>query len=201
MLLGDGPLEEPQRRSYLEVIDRHARRLGNIVNDLLALSTIETGKLRIEPTHLDAAELVRSVIRDFEPRFAERQIAVRCTATGDVKAWADPRALEQIVTNLLDNALKYTEPGGEIRVHIAAEGERVRLSVADTGIGIPQADRARIFERFYRVDKARSRVLGGTGLGLAIAKHLVLAMGGEISVESTPGVGSTFHVRLPRATD
>jgi two-component system phosphate regulon sensor histidine kinase PhoR len=197
-LLSGGQLSEAERRSYLEVIDRHARRLGNIVNDLLALSTIETGKLRIEPTHLDAAELVRSVIRDFEPRFAERQIAVRCTATGDVKAWADPRALEQIVTNLLDNALKYTEPRGEVEVRVEGGGARVRIAVRDTGIGIPEADLTRIFERFYRVDRARSRALGGTGLGLSIVKHLVQSLSGEISVESRVGHGSTFSFSLPK---
>jgi two-component system phosphate regulon sensor histidine kinase PhoR len=199
LLSGGDRLSEAERRSYLEVIDRHARRLANIVNDLLALSTIETGKLRIEPTHLDVAELVRSVIRDFEPHFAERRLAVRCEVTGDVKAWADPRALEQIVTNLLDNAVKYTEPGGEVEVRVEESRTRVRVTVCDTGIGIPEADLSRIFERFYRVDRARSRALGGTGLGLSIVKHLVQSMGGEISVESRVGHGSTFSFNLPRA--
>jgi two-component system phosphate regulon sensor histidine kinase PhoR len=198
LLSGGERLTEAERRSYLEVIDRHARRLGNIVNDLLALSTIETGKLRIEPTHLDVAELVRSVIRDIEPRFAERKIAVRLSVEGDMKAWADPRALEQVATNLLDNALKYTEPRGEVEVRVEGGPARVRVAVRDTGIGIPESDLTRIFERFYRVDRARSRALGGTGLGLAIVKHLVQSMGGEISVESRVGHGSTFSFSLPR---
>ena len=198
LLSGGDQLSEAERRSYLEVIDRHARRLGNIVNDLLALSTIETGKLRIEPTHVDVAELVRSVIRDFEPRFAERQLDVHCRVEGDVKAWADPRALEQIVTNLLDNAVKYSEPSGQVEVRVEGGPARVRVAVGDTGIGIPEADLTRIFERFYRVDRARSRALGGTGLGLSIVKHLVQSLGGEISVESRVGHGSTFSFSLPK---
>jgi two-component system phosphate regulon sensor histidine kinase PhoR len=191
-------LPPEDRRSFLEVIDRHARRLGHIVNDLLELSTIETGKLRMEPTTLDVAEIVRSVMRDIQPRCAERGLDVSCRVEGDPRAWADPRALEQIVTNLLDNAVKYTEPGGSVEVAVDGTGRRVRVAVRDTGIGIPEDDLVRIFERFYRVDRARSRALGGTGLGLSIVKHLVQSMGGEISVESRLGEGTRFSFSLPR---
>jgi two-component system phosphate regulon sensor histidine kinase PhoR len=197
-LLGGDEHSEEDRRSYLEVIDRHARRLGNIVNDLLELSTIETGKLRVEPRHLDVAEIVTGLIRDLEPRCAERQLELRCEVEGDPKAWADPRALEQILTNLLDNAVKYSEPGGRVAVGIRGDDARVRIAVRDTGIGIPQDDLTRIFERFYRVDRARSRALGGTGLGLSIVKHLVQSLGGEISVESRLGEGTSFRFSLPR---
>jgi two-component system phosphate regulon sensor histidine kinase PhoR len=186
------------RTSFVEVIDRHARRLSHIVRDLLELSTIETGKLRLEPTRLDVAELARSVIRDVEPRCQERSLEVRCEVGGDPQAWADPRALEQVLTNLLDNAVKYTEPGGAIEVRVADRGSRVQVSVRDTGIGIPEEDLVRIFERFYRVDRARSRALGGTGLGLSIVKHLVQSLGGEISVESRLGEGTRFSFSLPR---
>ena len=117
---------------------------------------------------------------------------------GPSVARADTTALEQILTNLLDNAVKYTEPGGRIHVRIAGDRERVRIDVEDTGIGIPEQDLGRIFERFYRVDKARSRALGGTGLGLAIVKHLTQSMGGEISVQSEVGKGSVFSLGLPR---
>jgi two-component system phosphate regulon sensor histidine kinase PhoR len=130
--------------------------------------------------------------------FLERRLAARCGKLDVPPVFADQRALEQILYNLLDNAAKYTEPGGRIEVRAEARGGFVRLSVSDTGIGIPEADRARIFERFYRVDKARSRELGGTGLGLAIVRHLVEHLGGEIGVESEPGKGSTFTVSLKR---
>ena len=106
--------------------------------------------------------------------------------------------MEQILTNLLDNAVKYTEPGGRIEVGLKGKGASLEVWVADSGIGIPPADRDRIFERFYRVDKARSRALGGTGLGLSIVKHLVQSQGGEIRVESELGKGTTFRFSLPR---
>jgi two-component system phosphate regulon sensor histidine kinase PhoR len=111
----------------------------------------------------------------------------------------DVEAVNQIFDNLIDNAIKYTEPGGSIEVSVRRSGDFVHAAVKDTGIGIPEEDLPRIFERFYRVDKARSRELGGTGLGLSIAKHLVQALNGEIIVESTVGSGSTFTVKLPRA--
>jgi two-component system phosphate regulon sensor histidine kinase PhoR len=200
-MLAEGGVAPADQPRILEIVRSHVARLERLVEDLLELARAESDQPRLELQTVDLASLVRAVLEGLQTRFAEKRIHAQLEDPSAGRALADPGALEVVLSNLLDNALKYTEPGGEIRVHIAAEGERVRLSVADTGIGIPQADRARIFERFYRVDKARSRVLGGTGLGLAIAKHLVLAMGGEISVESTPGVGSTFHVRLPRATD
>jgi two-component system phosphate regulon sensor histidine kinase PhoR len=196
-----GGLSSEDRSHYLEVIDRHARRLGHIVRDLLELSTIETGKLRSEPATLDLAEIVRAVMRDVEPRCCERELDLSCEVEGDAHAWADPRALEQIVTNLLDNAVKYSEPGGRVEIHIADAGPRVRVSVRDTGIGIPEEDLDRIFERFYRVDRARSRALGGTGLGLSIVKHLVQSLGGQISVESRLGEGTRFSFSLPRRED
>jgi two-component system, OmpR family, phosphate regulon sensor histidine kinase PhoR len=119
----------------------------------------------------------------------------------DVTAWADEDAVRQIIDNLVDNAVKYTPAGGQIRVHWRAEGNEVVLEVADTGIGIPERDLPRIFERFYRVDKARSRALGGTGLGLSIVKHLVGALHGTVAATSQVGQGTTFQVRLPRSDD
>jgi two-component system phosphate regulon sensor histidine kinase PhoR len=192
-------ISEEERRSYLQIIDRHARRLGEIVRDLLALSTAETGKWRVEPRQIDAAEIARAVIRSLEPRSVEGELKVRCDVDGDSSVFADPRILEQILTNLLDNAIKYTEPGGEVEVKIRASKDRTRISVSDTGIGIPLEDRARIFERFYRVDKARSRSAGGTGLGLSIVRHLVQRLGGEISVDSRLGEGTTFLFSVPKS--
>jgi two-component system phosphate regulon sensor histidine kinase PhoR len=186
-------------RPYLEIILSHSERLAALIDDLLELSRIESGKLGLEPVELDAAEVARGVLRNLEPRFRERSIETHLSDSGAPAARADRRALEQVLENLLDNAAKYTESGGRVDVRVAGRDDRVQVEVADTGIGIPEADRARIFERFYRVDKARSRALGGTGLGLAIVKHLVQTMGGEISVESSPGAGSTFRFTLPAA--
>jgi two-component system phosphate regulon sensor histidine kinase PhoR len=197
-LLENPALGDTERRSYLEIIDRHAQRLAHIVHDLLELSTIERGRLRLEPVELDVGQLVDALVRDSGPRLRERQLTVHCSATGATQAFADPRAVEQILINLLDNAVKYTEPGGRIEIQIEEAGPKLRVRLRDTGIGIPEEDLGRIFERFYRVDKARSRAFGGTGLGLAIVKHLVQSLGGEISVASRLGAGSTFTFTLPR---
>jgi two-component system phosphate regulon sensor histidine kinase PhoR len=181
------------------VIHRHAQRLSSLVEDLLELSTIESRTLRLEIAPVDVARTAENLIADYRLRLEERRIAA--ALAGDVRpiALADARALDQVLGNLLDNALKYTEPGGSIEIAVEERLGRVRVAVSDTGIGIPAQDSARIFERFYRVDRARSRALGGTGLGLSIVKHLVQAMGGEISVKSELGRGSTFSFTLPRA--
>jgi two-component system phosphate regulon sensor histidine kinase PhoR len=197
-LLGSRDLSEADRRSYLEVIDRHSRRLSILVDDLLELSKVESGKAQLSLGPVDVAALVRSLVRENRTRFEEKNLSISHEVEGASVARADPTAIEQILTNLLDNAVKYTEPGGRIHVRIAGDRERVRIDVADTGIGIPEQDLGRIFERFYRVDKARSRALGGTGLGLAIVKHLTQSMGGEISVTSEVGKGSVFSLSLPR---
>jgi two-component system phosphate regulon sensor histidine kinase PhoR len=198
-LLHGESLAESERRSYLEIIDRHAQRLTHIVHDLLELSTIERGRLRLEPAPLDLGPLLESMLRDWRPRLRERQLEVSLGPLPDARAFADPHAVEQVLTNLLDNAVKYTEPGGRIDIQVEPAGPKLRVRVRDTGIGIPAGDLGRIFERFYRVDKARSRALGGTGLGLAIVKHLVQGMGGDISVQSRLGEGSSFSFTLPRA--
>jgi two-component system phosphate regulon sensor histidine kinase PhoR len=199
LLQSDLPPRDAQ--PYLEIILSHSERLAALIDDLLELSRIESGKLGLEPVELDVAEVAAAALRNLEPRFRERSVATHLTDAGAPVARADRSALEQVLENLLDNAAKYTDSGGRVEVRIGGRDGLVQVEVADTGIGIPQADRSRIFERFYRVDKARSRALGGTGLGLAIVKHLVQTMGGEISVESSPGVGSTFRFTLPAARD
>jgi two-component system phosphate regulon sensor histidine kinase PhoR len=188
-----------QSRQYLDVILRHADRLAALIEDLLELSRIEGGtrELALEP--IDSAALARGLLQDLKPRLDARRLQAECRAGPAPLAFADRRALEQVLLNLLDNAIKYSEPGGRIELSISGSTAGVRIDVSDTGIGIPEADRARIFERFYRVDKARARDLGGTGLGLAIVKHLVQAQDGEVFVSSREGHGSTFTVRLPAA--
>jgi two-component system phosphate regulon sensor histidine kinase PhoR len=186
-------------RAQLDVILRNAERLENLIRDMRELSRVESRRVPLQPAEVDVSKLTSALLSDMEPRLKECSLEVSVADRGAVLAWADRRAVDQVLTNLLDNALKYTDPGGRITVEIEGESEVVRVSVSDTGIGIPSEHQDRIFERFYRVDKARSRSLGGTGLGLAIVKHLVQAMGGEVYVESEPGRGSTFRLTLPRA--
>jgi two-component system phosphate regulon sensor histidine kinase PhoR len=198
-LLESAALSPEEQKSYLEVIHRHSQRLSNLVEDLLELSTIESRSLRLEIAAVDVARTAENLIADWRLRLEERRIAAALRSEGRPLALADARALDQILGNLLDNAVKYTEPGGSIEVVVEQRSDRVRVSVADSGIGIPAEDTARIFERFYRVDRARSRALGGTGLGLSIVKHLVQSLGGEIFVRSELGRGSTFVFTLPAA--
>ena len=192
-------LSVEQRRQYLDVILRHADRLTALIEDLLELSRIEGGtrSLALEP--VDAAGLARDLMQDLKPRLDAGRLQGEVRAETAPRALADRRALEQVLLNLLDNAIKYSEPGGRIELRVSGSAAGVRIDVSDTGIGIPESDRARIFERFYRVEKARSRDLGGTGLGLAIVKHLVQAQEGEVFVVSGEGQGTTFTLRLPAA--
>jgi two-component system phosphate regulon sensor histidine kinase PhoR len=197
-----GALEEPEHaRKFLEIVFRQTERLGRLINDLTELSNIELGKvsLRLGPVHL--ADVVDSVLGIIAPR--AQQGGVRCVVdvSGDLPdVRADHDRLVQILLNLVDNAVKYTGRGGEVRVSARGSDDVVEVAVADTGIGIPRADLPRITERFYRVDKARSRELGGTGLGLAIVKHLVAAHGGSLAIESELGQGTTVRFTLPVAT-
>jgi len=196
--LSDMKLPDPAVPA-VDAIVANAKRLGALVEDLLELSRIESGSVPSRPEPVDVAELARRLLRDLEPRLRAGELAVELRADGDPRAWADRSAVEQVLGNLLDNAVKYTPAGGRLEVEVRpGVGQRLRISVSDTGIGIPRKDLPRIFERFYRVDPGRSRALGGTGLGLAIVKHLVQSMGGQLGVESQPGQGSRFWVELPR---
>jgi len=196
-LLGNSTSPE-ERDKYLDVISRNAERLSSLIDDLLELSKIEGRREMLRPSEVDVGAVACMLLEDLAPRLAQRGISARPDVSDDATAWADRRAVEQVLTNLLDNAIKYSHENGEIRVSIRSSTGRLEVAVSDSGVGIPAEDIDRVFERFYRVDKARSRALGGTGLGLAIVKHLVQGMGGEIRVESEPGVGSTFTFWLPR---
>jgi two-component system phosphate regulon sensor histidine kinase PhoR len=196
--LSDLTLPDPARPA-VDAIVSNARRLQALVEDLLELSRIESGSAPSRPEPVDVAEIARRLLRDLEPRLRAGELGVALRAEGDPRAWADREAVEQVLGNLLDNAVKYSPAGGRVEVAVRpGVGQRLHLSVSDTGIGIPRKDLPRIFERFYRVDPGRSRALGGTGLGLAIVKHLVQGMGGQLGVESQPGQGSRFWVELPR---
>jgi two-component system phosphate regulon sensor histidine kinase PhoR len=194
-----GDLSQEQRQQFLEVILRHADRLTALIEELLELSRIEGGMRELSPEPIDVAAMARSLLQDLKPRLDAKQLRAEVVAEQAPEARADRRALEQVLLNLLDNAIKYSDAGGAIEIAVSGSEDGVRIEVSDTGIGIPDSDRARIFERFYRVDKARSRDLGGTGLGLAIVKHLVQAQGGDVRVAERAGPGTVFRVHLPAA--
>ncbi len=190
-------LDDEQRTQYTEVIVRHAGRLSALIDDLLELSRIEGRREPLRLVEVAIGDVARALMRDLKPRIDAKGLEARVEAEGDLLALADRRAVEQILLNLLDNAIKYSEPGDRLVVEVARASGRVQVAVRDTGMGIPDGDLARIFERFYRVDKARTRDLGGTGLGLAIVKHLVQAMDGDVDAESEEGAGTVFRFTLP----
>jgi two-component system phosphate regulon sensor histidine kinase PhoR len=198
-LLTNGGLSESDRRTALEIIDRHSIRLTNLVTDLLELSRIEEPEGDFTPARVDVGAIAEAIVREARARTKERGLSVDLHASAEAIAWGSRQDVEQVIANLVDNAVNYTDEGGRIEVEASADENRVWVRVADTGIGISRSDQERIFERFYRVDTSRSRALGGTGLGLSIVKHLVRRMEGEIGVESEPGKGSTFSFWLPRA--
>jgi two-component system phosphate regulon sensor histidine kinase PhoR len=199
----DGALDQRQdAERFLDIVAKQADRLGAIIEDLLSLAKIEQSE---ETASLDLHEAgVRSVleaaIRNCEGLARERRVSVALDmAAADVSANINSPLLEQAVTNLLDNAIKYSPPDRQVVVSAGWKDNEVTIAVRDEGVGIEADHVPRLFERFYRVDKARSRKLGGTGLGLAIVKHIVSAHRGRVEVESTPGVGSTFTIHLPRS--
>ncbi|MBI1982764.1 MAG: ATP-binding protein, partial [Acidobacteria bacterium] len=197
----EGALEDSEnRRKFLEIIKAHAIRLNNIASDLLVLSELESGGPAPEPERVSLRAAVEAALRAVEAEAGLRGVKVVCAKLDDLAILGDKIRLEQALINLLDNAVKFNRPGGEVRVEAArAAPDKARIAIADNGIGIPSEHLARIFERFYRVDKARSREVGGTGLGLSIVKHIVERMNGTVEVESQVGKGSTFTVVLPVA--
>ena len=184
-------------RKYVRTIIRHADRMIRIVEDLITLAALEEKAVAPEVEKLDLKPIAENVVRIFEPAAKEKNLELSLEAAEGLPCISgDSYRLEQMLVNLVDNALKYTEKGG-VRVSLRAEKDRMIVDVVDSGIGIPEDEQARIFERFYVVDKSRSRKVGGTGLGLSIVKHIVTLHGGEIQVQSRPGTGSRFTVSLP----
>ncbi len=183
----------------LSIIDRHADRLRLLIDDLLLLAKLDSGRvvLNVQPSALRLA--VQEVVEDLAMRAKPREIRLLNSVPSGLTAKADPDRLRQVLSNLIDNAIKYGRPAGVVTISGRAVNERfVEVCVKDDGPGIPPEARARVFERFYRVDKARSREQGGTGLGLAIVKHVVQAHGGDVRVESETGQGAAFCFTLPR---
>ena len=188
----------PVSREFVESIFRNANRLAQIVEDLLTLSRLEAAGEEFSKHGIELAEVVAEILDRFSSPAAKNGVVLDVEFDEDLAAVeGEPRALGQILSNLVENAIKYTPDGGVVRIKGWNEDKRVLVSVTDTGIGIPKEHLPRIFERFYRVDYGRSRHVGGTGLGLAIVKHLVRKLGGDISVTSTAGKGTEFVFWLP----
>jgi two-component system phosphate regulon sensor histidine kinase PhoR len=194
-----GALDDPQNRGrFLAIILEHSRRLARLTEDLLRLSQLDAEQLEMEIRPVSVSQLIESCYETAQRRAAEKNLSLSVQVPSQLpEVAADSRRLQEVLQNLLDNAIQYTPPGGKIVLSAESNNDEVIFTVADTGIGIPQADQPRIFERFYRVDVARSREAGGTGLGLSIAKHLVEAHNGRIWVESEVGAGSKFHFTVP----
>jgi two-component system, OmpR family, phosphate regulon sensor histidine kinase PhoR len=194
-----GAMEDPQNRDrFLGIIVEHSRRLARLTEDLLMLSKMDSDRLELEVRAVSVSQLIESCLETSQHRAAEKEISITAKRTEGLPDVAgERRRLAEVLQNLLDNAIQYSMSRGKVTISAEVRGTEVVITVSDTGIGIPKADQPRIFERFYRVDAARSREAGGTGLGLSIAKHLVEAHGGRIWVDSELGHGSHFHFSVP----
>jgi len=199
--LRDGVLQDPtQAEKFLGVIQRHSERMDKIVSDLLLLSEMESADRVLQKETVHLPEIIRTAVETLRPQAEGKKQNLRVEPMEGLPALrADSQKIHQVIINLLHNAISYTPEEGSITVEATPEPDGVEVSVTDNGIGIPSEDLSRIFERFYRVDKGRSRELGGTGLGLSIVKHIVEAHGGQVRVESKPGKGSRFTFFLPQA--
>jgi two-component system, OmpR family, phosphate regulon sensor histidine kinase PhoR len=195
----DGAIHDPQVSvRFLQTISRNTARLTFLIEDLLTISELESGKVTLQFQELPLREVVNRVLEDVRTRADAKKIQILVEFPGDLIVRADHQRLHQVLLNLLENAIKYGRPEGRVWIGAQSAADRVQIWVRDNGPGIPSEARQRVFERFYRVDKARSREHGGTGLGLAIVKHIVQAHGGTVWLDSEMGRGSTFHFTLPQ---
>jgi two-component system, OmpR family, phosphate regulon sensor histidine kinase PhoR len=197
-LLDGGLEDEDNRRKFVEVIQANSVRLNNLAADLITLSQLEAGWPNVQPAPISIGEVIHNAVSTLEPVARLNGISLRLHEVDDVEVLGHRIHFEQALVNLVDNAIKFNKPLGEVTVKATRAGEeQVEISVSDTGIGIPRQDQSRIFERFYRVDKARSRQVGGTGLGLSIVRHAIEQMQGNVKVASELGKGSCFTITLP----
>jgi len=198
----DGAKDKPEEAArFLDIIARQADRLNAIIGDLLSLARFEqeSGEHQIAVETAKVSDILAGAVQLCQTKADARNMALRLDCPADLYAQVNAALIEQALVNLIDNAVKYSTPGSQVVIGAAAVDNEIVISVTDQGCGIPNKHLERLFERFYRVDKARSREMGGTGLGLSIVRHIALAHGGYPSVESTPGVGSTFSIHLPGA--
>jgi two-component system phosphate regulon sensor histidine kinase PhoR len=199
-LLGGALEDVDHRKRFVEIIQDHAERLTRLTDDLLKLSAIEAGRMDLDLNTVNPADLLKMCAESADFAAEKKQLTIQIDCPANLPAIrGDSGRLRDVLQNLLDNAVQYTPTGGHIILSATVEGAEVVFTVADNGIGIPQAEQERIFERFYRVDEGRSREVGGTGLGLSIARHIAEAHGGRVWVESAIGQGSRFHFSAPIA--
>lgn len=196
-LLRSGPRDERTRRDFYDIIDIETERLQSLIEDILQLSEIENSKEDPRTQSCDIYALGEEIRQRLRPQAERGGIDLRVRIPEGLQMRGNARRLMQMLGNLADNAVKYNKPGGHVLMRAWREEGRTALSVSDTGIGIPEEHLEHIFERFYRVDKGRSRALGGTGLGLSIVKHVVQLHGGSMQVKSTPGKGTHFLIKIP----
>lgn len=194
----DGALKQPElAEKFITIIANESNRLETIISDILELSRVEKKSEPMVVKPFEVVETVTNLIQFFYKQADRKHISISVDAERPVMMKADQHRIEQIFTNLIDNAINYSDVDSEVKINIEQVNNSVHFSVSDKGIGIPKADQERIFERFYRVDKGRSRNSGGTGLGLSIVRNLIMNMNGTIHVESEVGIGTTFHIKLP----
>ncbi|KAF0119199.1 MAG: two-component system OmpR family phosphate regulon sensor histidine kinase PhoR [bacterium] len=198
--LKDGAIDDPQNnRRFINIIETHAERLNSLINDLLELSKIESREIRMDFQPVNLRELIEDIAANFKELIRQKGHTIEIDFSSNFpEVKVDLEKMEQVFNNLLDNAIKFTPENGRIIIRGIDRKEDIEIQVSDTGIGIPEEHLPRVFERFYRVDKARSRELGGTGLGLSIVKHIIQAHGGKAGVESEPGKGSKFFFTIPK---
>ena len=196
----DGAIDNPEMaRKFLNIIMMEANRLTRLVNDILSISKLEAGDTEVSLGRLRLDKMAADVCEVLQIHAREKQIDLSINKNHEpIYVWGNSDRLEQLLMNLIENAIKYNKPGGSVRVSVYGTAENAYFLVSDTGIGIAEEHLPRLFERFYRVDKGRSRSMGGTGLGLAIVKHIAVSMGGTVEVHSKLGEGSEFSVTLPR---
>lgn len=194
--LRDDTLSTNERHHYLEIIELESNRLSRLTDDLLKLASLEAEQIKFTPKPYRLDKQVRSVILTCEPQWRDKALDLEIDLD-EVQASADEDLLSQVWMNLLHNAIKFTPQGGKIAIGLHLRSEQVEFCIADSGVGISDEERLHIFERFYKADKSRTSAKGGSGLGLAIVKRIIEMHEGEITIESTPGAGATFTVRLP----
>ena len=200
-MLDDPKMPRGETTRILEVMDQHSKRLGLLANDLLTLAHLESGSSSLQLSEIDLLRFLSDLVRDWGKKFLTKDLETIVDVSDDCSTIrADEQRLREVFDNLLDNALKYSDKGGAVRLAAERGNGELTLSVSDKGAGIGQEDLPRIFERFYRADKARSRKLGGTGLGLSIVKHIAQLHGGRVEAESDVGKGTTIRVILPAVT-
>jgi two-component system phosphate regulon sensor histidine kinase PhoR len=199
--LQDAALKDPERaREFLGALQRSADRLSNLIADLLDISRIDSGEYRLAPQEVSVETVVRHSVEAIEKMAADKSMSIESEIQPELRVHADEKALEQVLLNLLDNAVKYTPSGGHVAIRARGSNGTVRIEVSDDGPGIEPKHRPRVFERFYRVDAGRSREMGGTGLGLSIVKNLTEAMGGRVGLEAAVPHGSIFWLTFPGET-